>query len=224
VLALRHPSKWDGDDGGTVARKRRAPNYTGALAQPIYVEDHYKFTGGLGQPIREPDVAAIRSERWEKMRMLFKHYKIDPSNEQSWRKLAMSLALAHVPGLQVANRPKSGRPSTWKGTEQGDDFVRAVEDVKSQTGKRTKYAIRKLQKDKPEEWGRYPVASLGVRYREIRARQKQLLRLQKEWEEELEEISIKHDRVVRQRSTLPSSHATSVQPRPMKKPRTKNLI
>jgi hypothetical protein len=91
-----------------MARKRRAPNYTGALAQPIYLEDYYKFAGGLGQPIRERDIAAIRERAEEKMRLLFKHYKIDPNDEQSWQKLARSLALAHVPGLQLVVREELG--------------------------------------------------------------------------------------------------------------------
>src|SRR5262249_36971977 len=95
-----------------MARKRRAPNYTGALAQPIYLEDHYKFTGGLGQSIQEPDVAKMSKRAVEKMWLLFEHYKIDLSDEQSWQELALSLALAHVPGLQVANRPKRGRKPT----------------------------------------------------------------------------------------------------------------
>jgi len=164
-----------------MARKRRAPNYTGALAQPIYVEDYYKFTGPLGQPIWEPDIDAIRKRAAEKMRLLFEHYKIDPSDEQSWQNLAMSLALAHVPGLQLANRPKRGRKPTFK-TGLGDELVRAVQEVKSQTGKRTKYAIHRLQKVKPEKWGRYTAASLGVRYREAKRRQKALASLQEDWE------------------------------------------
>jgi hypothetical protein len=52
-----------------MARKRRAPNYTGALAEPICLEDFYKFTGGLGQAVREPDVAAISkqaSKQWKR--------------------------------------------------------------------------------------------------------------------------------------------------------------
>jgi len=182
-----------------MARKRRAPNYTGALAQPIYFEDHYKFTGALGQPIPELDVAAISKEQVKKMRLLFQHYKIDPSDEQSWQKLAARLVLAHVPGLRLANRPKPGRKPTWKTVlgglgGLGDELVHAVDDVKSQTGKRTKYAIRRLQKDKPEKWGRYTPASLGVRYREARrearARQKALA-FMSEWldrQELLDEI------------------------------------
>jgi hypothetical protein len=167
-----------------MARKRRAPNYTGALAQPIYLEDHYKFTGGLGQPIREPDVAAIGKRAVEKMRLLFEHYKIDPSDEQSWQKLAMSLALAHVPGLQFAKRPKPGRKSTWK-TGLGDEWVRAVDDVKSRTGKGTKEAIAELRKE--PKWKTYRAQSLGARYREARARQKVLASLHEAW---LNEINI----------------------------------
>jgi hypothetical protein len=162
-----------------MARKRRAPNYTGALAQPIYVEDHYKFTGGLGQPILELDVASGKRAMEEKMRLLFEHYKIDPSDEQSWLNLAMSLAFAHVPGLQLANRPKPGRKSTWK-TGLGDEFVRAVEDVKFRTGKSIKEAIAELRKE--PKWKKYSAQNLGARYRETRARQKALASLHEDWE------------------------------------------
>jgi hypothetical protein len=167
-----------------MARKRRAPNYTGALAEPIDLEGHYKFTGGLGQPIRELDVAAISKRAVEKIWLLFKHYKIDPSDEQGWQKLAMSLALAHVPGLQ--DRPKPGRKPTWK-TGLGDKFVHAVEDKKSRTGKSTEYAIAELKKEPGGVWGRYSVENLGARYREARARQKVLASLHEAW---LNEINI----------------------------------
>ena len=163
-----------------MARKRPAPNYTDALAQPIYLEDHYKFTGGLGQAVREPDVAAISKRAVEKMWLLFKHYKIDPSDEQSWQELALSLALTHVPGLQVAKRPKPGRKPTWK-TGLGDELVHAVEDVKSRTGKRTGEAIAELLEEPGEKWKTYTAQSLGARYRETRARQKVLASLAEDW-------------------------------------------
>jgi hypothetical protein len=165
-----------------MARKRRAPNYTGALAQPIYLEDHYKFTGPLGQPIQETDVAAIEKRAVEKMRLLFEHYKIDPSDEQSWQKLARSLALAHVPGLQSAKRPKRGRKSTWK-TGLGDEWVRAVDDVKSRTGKGTKEAIAELRKE--PMWKTYTAQGLGARYRESKRWQKALASLRKAWLNEI---------------------------------------
>jgi hypothetical protein len=96
-----------------MARKRPAPKYAGALAQPIYVEDYYKARG-LGQPNRELDTDAVKKRAAEKMRLLFEHYKIDPSDEQRWEKLAISLAFEHVPGLQLANRPKPGRKATLR--------------------------------------------------------------------------------------------------------------
>jgi hypothetical protein len=164
-----------------MACKRRAPNYTGALAQPIYLEDHY-VTGGLGQPIGEPDTAAITKRRVENMQLLFKHYEIDPSDEQRWWKLAMSLVLDHVPGLQVVNRPKPGRKPTWK-TGLGDELVRAVEDVKSRTGMRTTVdAIAELKKEPGGRWKTYTAQSLGTRYRETRRGQKALASLQEDWE------------------------------------------
>jgi hypothetical protein len=135
-------------------RKRRAPKNADALAQPIYVEDYYK-PRGLGQVIQEPDVAAINNELVKKIWLLFEHYKIDPSDEHSWQELALSLALAPVRGLKVANRPKKRGPKrkwdTGLGDERvpglGDELVRAVEDVKSQTGKSTKDAIADLLKE-----------------------------------------------------------------------------
>ena len=161
-----------------MARKRRAPNYTGALAQPIYVEDYYKFTGPLGQPIWEPDIDAIRKRAAEKMRLLFEHYKIDPSDEQSWQNLAMSLALAHVPGLQLANRPKRGRKPM---TGLYDELARAVDDVKSRTGKSTNKAIAELLEE--PKWRTYTSQrnispqTLQTRYWEARRRQKDLASL-----------------------------------------------
>jgi hypothetical protein len=178
-----------------MARKRPAPKYAGALAQPIYVEDYYKARG-LGQPNRERDIAAIRKRAVEKMWLLFEHYKIDPSDEHSWQELAMSLAVAHVPGLQFAKRPKRGRKSTWK-TGLGDEWVRAVDDVKSRTGKGTKEVIAELRDD-PKWHGfsskkpggrKYSAQNLEARYWETRTRQKafaslqkKLASLQKDWE------------------------------------------
>jgi hypothetical protein len=154
-----------------MARKQPAPKYAGALAQPIYVEDHYKARG-LGQANREPDEAAIRKELVKKIWLLFKHYKIDPSKEHRWRELAMSLAHAHVRGLQLANRPKRGRKSTFK-TGLGDELVLAVDDVRFRTGKSAKEAIAELLKE--PQWKKYTPQNLEARYWETRPRQKPLV-------------------------------------------------
>ena len=154
-----------------MARKRPAPKYAGALAQPIYVDQD---APGYH---RYPDVTETFKEMWqtraaEKMLLLFKHYKIDPSDEQSWEKLAIRLAFEHVPGLQAAFRPKPGRKPTWK-TGLGDELVRAVEDVKSRTGEGTEDAIAKLKGEPGGKWGRYTVENLGTRYREAKLHQEQ---------------------------------------------------
>jgi hypothetical protein len=167
-----------------MTRKRPAPNYTGALAQPIYWEEHYKFTGGLGQATQELDVGAISKRLAEKMLLLFEHYKLDPSDEESCLTLAMSLALAHVPGLQVANRPKPGRKRTWK-TGLDDEFGHAVEDVKFRTGKRTEDAIAELQNEPGGKWKSYTRENLAARYREWRRRQKVLASQSEAWLNEI---------------------------------------
>jgi hypothetical protein len=166
-----------------MARKRRAPKYAGALAQPIYVDDYKQLVGGLGQ-WEELNIAAMSKRASEKMQLLFKHYKIDPSEEQSWKELAISLAHAHVPGLQPAFRAKPGRKPTWK-AEQGDELVRAVEDVKSRTGKRTKEAIAELREQPGGMWKRHTPQNLGARYRESRRRQKALASLREAWENDV---------------------------------------
>ena len=169
-----------------MTRKRRAPKYAGALAQPIYLDpDDYKYAGvGLGQPpYSNPNVAAekmrevVQTQTFKKMQLLFKHYEIDPSNEQRWLALAVSLALTHVPGLQIASRPKPGRKPTWK-TGLGDKLVRAVQDImKSQKRMRIEDAIDKLKNDKSGMWGRYSVDNLGARYREAKNRQERFRKL-----------------------------------------------
>jgi hypothetical protein len=159
-----------------MARKRPAPKYAGALAQPIYVDF------GLLELHRYPDVAAALKEMWqtrvpEKIHLLFKHYKIDPSDEQSWKTLALQLALDHVPGLQLAFPPKPPRKPTWK-TGQGDELVRAVEDVKSRTGKRTGDAIAELRKE--PKWKKYSAQNLEARYWEAKHHQKPFRKLVEE--------------------------------------------
>ena len=156
-----------------MARKRRAPTFAGSLAKPIDVD--------VDQIDRVEEVLWARVP--EKIHLLFRHYKIDPSDEQSWQELALKLAFDHVPGLQLqlALRRKVGRKPTWK-TGLGDELVRAVQDVKSQTGMRarrvsTQGAIRKLQKDESGMWGRYSVENLGARYREARHRQERFRNL-----------------------------------------------
>ena len=146
-------------------KRRRAPTFADALAQPIYVD--------VDQIDRLEEVLWARVP--EKIHLLFKHYKIDPSDEQSWQKLALQLAFDHVPGVRLRLRPKAGRKPTWK-TGLGDELVRAVQDVKSKTSMRTQGAIRKLHEDNPKTWGRYTIQNLGARYKETKRGQERFRR------------------------------------------------
>ncbi len=160
-----------------MARKRRAPKpkYAGALAQPIYVDSLSLLDMASPDSLKEMWQKRVA----EKVRLLFKHYKIDQSDELRLQRLAIVLACEHVPGLQLAFRPKPGRKPTWK-TGLGDKLVRAVEDVKSRTGKGTEDAIAKLQKEPGGMWERYTVENLGARYWEAKHRQEQFRRLVEE--------------------------------------------
>src|SRR5262249_4933751 len=93
-----------------------------ALAERIYLHRHETVDQVMARTVR-------------KIPLLFKHHNIDPSDRQSWQKLAVRLALAHVPGLQVSMR--GGRKRTWK-AGQGNELVRAFEDMQSRTGMLTK--------------------------------------------------------------------------------------
>lgn len=174
-----------------MARKRGAPKYAGALAQPIYLNpDDYKYSVGLGRPLNDPDVVQkkmfemAKKQTFEKMQLLFKHYEIDSNDEQGWQVLAFRLARAHVPGLQIAFRPKPGRKPTWK-TGLGDELVRAVKGVKSRTGKSIIKAIAELQKEPEGRWKKLSKESLEIRYQEALRRQKVLASLREEWEKEI---------------------------------------
>src|SRR5262245_54109272 len=107
-----------------MARKRPAPKYAGALAKPIYVD-----------AVSDEADDWIQEQLTEKIALLLEHYRIDPG-ENCWWQLAVTLACEHVPGLQILFRPKRGRHPTWK-AGLGDEWVRAVDDVKSRTGKST---------------------------------------------------------------------------------------
>jgi hypothetical protein len=134
-------------------RKRPASEYAGALAQPICLD-------------RKEPVDQAMERILRKIPLLFEHYKVDPHDKNCWQPLAVRLALAHVPGLKLSMR-RGGRKRTWK-AGQGDELVRAVEDVQSRMGVGKQDALRKLHKDKLGKWKGYTVENLGSRYREAK--------------------------------------------------------
>jgi hypothetical protein len=65
--------------------------------------------------------------RWEydqKLLLLLDHFKIPRTDPDCWRKLALCLAVVHVPGFQVAIRRKSGRPRKMTRQEEQSLYQR----------------------------------------------------------------------------------------------------
>jgi hypothetical protein len=156
-----------------MARKKSAPSYAGELAQPIYEPVSVGLLGPSYKAAEEQAIDRALTRAAKKLPLLFKHFDIDPDGQGCWEYLSFRLALAHVPGLQIRleRPPKRGRKRTWQ-AGLGNDLVRAVQDVKRETGKSTRDAIVQLKKDDSRTWGRLTIQNLETRYREAKRQQK----------------------------------------------------
>jgi hypothetical protein len=117
---------------------------------------HRKYTGKLANPIYEPIFGGLLSELAR------------PQAPNAWEKLAIFLALTHVPGMQVIHEPKGkrGRKPSWK-----DGLANEVlNEVKALRPGHNSYeaAIRELRADKSKIWKRYTLPNLITRHREAR--------------------------------------------------------
>jgi hypothetical protein len=106
---------------------------------------------------------------------LFRLYGIDQTSSQRWLELAVHLAKAHVPGMQITDKPSKPGPKTkWavdgelsQSLIQHVDFLLA--GARAQGRKMTiSQAIEGLCEDKRSFWHRYSPQNLGVRHREAR--------------------------------------------------------
>ncbi len=85
-----------------MSKKREASGgpdkYQGLLAKPWVVSDHEE----------------LAEEFKKRLRALFDHYDVD-SSDPDWQRLAIALAVAHVPAFQQRDpaRPRPGRPIKW---------------------------------------------------------------------------------------------------------------
>ena len=141
--------------------------YTGELATPIY-EPVAGVVGGLGGSNAEADRRASE-QRIVKMEKLFDWYSIDPDEPDAGMCLAVKLALAHVPGMQVRHelRKRRGRKPSWK-DGLGIELVRDVDAL--QQAKKMNYAqaIDELRENEEKPWRAYSLANLITRHREAR--------------------------------------------------------
>jgi hypothetical protein len=76
-----------------------------------------------------------------KLRLLAKHFAIQWDNDKSWRQLAMALAKAHVPGMQITDVPKKRRGSP----KRHDPIFWQVDAILVERNKGVSDAIRILK-------------------------------------------------------------------------------
>jgi hypothetical protein len=140
--------------------------YTGELATPIY-EPVTGVVGGLGGGKAEAERRAFE-QRVLKMERLFDWYAIDPDEPDAGMCLAVMLALAHVPGMQVRHElRKRGRKPSWK-DGLGIELVRDVAALQQAKKMDNEQAIEELRKDKEKPWRTYSLPNLITRHREAR--------------------------------------------------------
>jgi hypothetical protein len=164
-------------------RKKRSPNrspkYEGTLAEPIY--EPALVLGLLG----DRRLAKAQAQKRARLRIiskfpeLFRCYRVNPYSSQRWLQLAFRLAVAHVPGMQIRDKPKASTGPKPKWSTLGPALIQDVNATRTKSelqGKKItlKRAIAQLQAD-PEkrEWHERTVESLETRYREALAKQKE---------------------------------------------------
>jgi hypothetical protein len=138
--------------------------YTGELATPIY-EPVPAGVGGLGGSKAEAEQRTFE-QRVLKIEKLFDWYSIGPDEPDAGMCLAVKLALAHVPGMQVRHElRKRGRKRSWK-DGLGLELVRDVAALQQTKKMNYEQAIKELRKKKP--WQNYSLPNLITRHREAR--------------------------------------------------------
>ena len=139
--------------------------YTGELATPIY-EPVAGVVGGLGGSKAEVERRTVE-QRILKMEKLFDWYSIDPDGPDAGMYLAVRLALAHVPGMQVRHEArKRGRKRSWK-DGLGIELVRDVAALQQAKKMNYKQAIAGASKEE-KPWRAYTLPNLITRHREAR--------------------------------------------------------
>jgi hypothetical protein len=150
----------------TKKRKSQFVEYTGVLANPIYLAADLSHlvdpSGNLERIERNRGIKELIA----KLPALFKWYEIDMGSKDDWKYLALALAKAHVPGMRISKDPKSRRgPKPKWGPGLGDrELLRGVES-RLKKGLSLKKAVEQLIK---ETKSRATVESLSTRFHEAR--------------------------------------------------------
>jgi hypothetical protein len=169
----------------TIKKKKvGSVKYTGDLASPlIELSTLIAFFGGNAEAARRFHDHLLGA----KHKALFDWYSIDPAAPDAWRRLAMSLASDHVPGMNAGPGPKQRGPSPAWADGLGVKLLRAVEDILAQKRMPVRDAIKAL----PGRWGGGARENLEVRYREARRIEHEHRRLYREWKENPDGLQIR---------------------------------
>jgi hypothetical protein len=154
-----------------MSRKNRAnksnltDRYTGDLATPIYMP---VVVGGPNESEAEFKQRLLE-QRALKLNKLFDWHAIDPDGPDAGMHLALELAMAHVPGMQVHHEPRKrrGRKRTWK-DGLGSKLRREVAALQRSKNVNYKQAIAELRENKEKPWRTYTLSNLITRHREAR--------------------------------------------------------
>jgi hypothetical protein len=161
--------------------KKKTKVYRGLLGKPITTKqiaaierrNQTTFLGLLNEP-RDP----VAELHLKKLIGLLLCYDIDRKSPDCWFQLSYALALKHEPGFTVKKKtgPKGGR--------NGENFLRALEDVTNRKGlKSERAAIQAWIEEQPEKHRHWP--SLEARKTEAKAARKK--------REEREKAALEHD-------------------------------
>jgi len=166
----------------TTKQKSKSGGYTGALAEPIYLNGSLARridpTGNLESTEKDRGIAQLIA----KLPALFRCYEIEMGSENDWMFLALALAKTHVPGMRISLDPKPRRgPRAKWGPDLEDDgeLLREVESLQSANGYSIKDACEELRKDKSKKFGQSSLVNLIARHREARRADAQRKHLEK---------------------------------------------
>jgi hypothetical protein len=89
------------------------------------------YEGDPAKPIREiSDETSTHVELFRRLCLLFPAYNIDPAGPRAFMKLAASLAINHVPGLQFDLKPHPGGRTTEWTDQRLADLAFTVDEIR----------------------------------------------------------------------------------------------
>jgi hypothetical protein len=115
--------------------------------------------------------AHIPGEWLEKMLLLLDHYRIDRDDPERWFALAFSLAMDHVEGMKIAQKPKDpGAPREWGELKLARLYFE-IDDIRRESGLSISDSCEEILGDH-NRWKHYPKctrATLVRRYHEAQS-------------------------------------------------------